>query len=126
MAAKKESLYAELKRVFHEPSRLAIMSALAGETDGLTFNELKDECGLTFGNLSSHLKTLQDAGVIAIRKFFVGNKPCTQVCLTEAGRQSFINYLQALEEVLKKAEDAVSKSVNKAGVAFSAKSVTQT
>lgn len=113
MPLKNENLYAGLKRIFHEPSRLAIMSALCREVDGLTFNELKEECELTFGNLSSHLKSLQDAKVIKIQKFFVGKKPCTRVSLTEKGRQSFVDYLKALEEVLKKAAQAVSTSEEK-------------
>jgi len=110
MPLKNENVYAGLKRIFHEPSRLAIMSALCREVDGLTFNDLKEECELTFGNLSSHLKSLQDAKVIKVKKFFIGNKPCTQVFLTEKGRQSFVDYLKALEEALKKAADAVSMS----------------
>ena len=114
MPLKNENIYAGLKRIFHEPSRLAIMSALCREVDGLTFNELKEECELTFGNLSSHLKSLQDAKVIKVKKFFIGNKPCTRLSLTEKGRQSFIDYLEALEEVLKKAAQAVSTSKEKA------------
>ena len=108
--SKNENVYVALKRIFHEPNRLAIMSALCREVNGLTFNELKGECDLTFGNLSSHLKSLQKGKVIKVRKFFVGNKPCTQVTLTEKGRQNFIDYLKALEEALKKAADAVSTS----------------
>ena len=126
MSKKNDNIYAGLKRVFHEPSRLAIMSALAGERDGLTFNELKDECELTFGNLSSHLKTLQDAKMVQVKKFFVGNKPCTQLSLTNRGRQSFIDYLKALEEALKKAAGAVSTSDEKESqVLFPAKPALQ-
>ncbi|MFQ5753139.1 MAG: transcriptional regulator, partial [bacterium] len=77
MSRKNDNIYAGLKRTFHEPSRLAIISVLCREVDGITFNELKEECELTFGNLSSHLKTLQEAGIIAIKKFFVNKKPCT-------------------------------------------------
>ncbi len=76
MSPKNENVYVALKRIFHEPSRLAIMSALCREVDGLTFNELKEECDLTFGNLSSHLKSLQDAKVIKVKKFFVGRCCC--------------------------------------------------
>lgn len=126
MSPKNDNIYTGLKRVFHEPSRLAIMSALARERDGLTFNKLKEECELTFGNLSSHLKTLQEARMIQIKKFFVGNKPCTQVSLTDKGRQSFIDYLKALEEVLKKAAEAVSTSDEKVTeLMFSAKPALQ-
>lgn len=108
MPKNKESSYAGLKRVFHEPVRLAIISALCRETDGLTFNQLKDECELTFGNLSSHLKTLRDAKIIHVDKYFVDNKPRTQVTVTDEGREKFIQYLKALEEVLLDAAAAVS------------------
>ena len=124
MPLKNENVYVGLKRIFHEPSRLAIMSALCREVDGLTFNELKEECELTFGNLSSHLKSLQDAKAIKVKKFFIGNKPCTRLSLTEKGRQSFVDYLEALEEVLNKAADAVSTSKEKASTQlFSVKPV---
>lgn len=110
MSNKNENIYAGLKRVFHEPNRLAIISELCAATDGLIFNDLKEECGLTFGNLSSHLKTLQEAGIIKIEKTFVKNKPQTTIFLTDAGREQFVAYLQALEEALKKAAQAVSSS----------------
>lgn len=113
MPKDKENFYAGLKRVFHEPSRLAIVSALCRETDGLTFNQLKDECDLTFGNLSSHLKTLQDAGIISVEKYFVDNKPRTQITMTDTGRGKFIQYLKALEEVLLDAAAAVSSKDTK-------------
>ncbi len=118
MSQKNENIYAGLKRLFHEPSRLAIISALCKEADGLTFNELKDECDLTFGNLSSHLKALQDAGVIEIKKYFIGNKPCTKISITDTGREQFINYLKVLEEVLIKAAGAVSSCEEKIVMPF--------
>ena len=99
--------YAALERVYHEPSRLSIMSALAATNEGKTFNELKQECELTDGNLSRHLKALEDIRAVRIKKSFVGSKPRTTVLLTAAGRESFLNYLNTLEEVLKKAAEAM-------------------
>ena len=53
-----------LERLFHEPSRLAIMSALAAaERAGLTFTELKEQCRLTDGNLNRHLAALEDSEI---------------------------------------------------------------
>ncbi len=118
MSLSQDNLYAGLKRTFHEPSRLAIVSALCKTGDGLTFNELKDECELTFGNLSSHLKTLQEAGVIHIQKSFVDNKPCTTISLTEPGREQFVDYLKALEGVLTRAAEAVSPAGKKGAAPF--------
>lgn len=105
---KSENPYAELKTIFHEPNRLAIMSALCNSVDGLTFNQIKEECDLTDGNLSRHLDALRNARAVRIKKYFAGAKPQTRVYLSERGRDSFIEYLKALEEVLKKAAESVS------------------
>lgn len=95
--------YAELERIFHEPSRLAIMSNLCGAVEGMTFTELKQACDLTDGNLNSHLKVLGEQNAVKIKKEFVGAKPRTTVFLTGSGRKSFVRYLDALEDVLKAA-----------------------
>ena len=108
MATKHNNPYAALKTLFHEPNRLAIMSALSQTIDGLTFNDLKRECDLTDGNLSRHLKALEEVGAIHIEKTFVDAKPRTTVFLSDAGRKSFVEYLQALEEVLQKAAESVA------------------
>ena len=107
MAEVKNNPYSALERLFHEPSRLAIMSSLGGAVDGPTFNQLKQQCELTDGNLSRHLKTLEEAGAIRTRKRFVGAKPQTKVYLTAAGRAGFLAYLKALEEVLRSAATAM-------------------
>ena len=108
-----ENLYSALEPIFHEPNRLAIVSALGGAPDGLTFNELKTQFNLTDGNLSRHLKALEEARAIVIDKAFVGTRPRTTVVLSEAGRESFIAYLQALEEVLHKASRAFGPEVRR-------------
>jgi DNA-binding transcriptional ArsR family regulator len=100
--------YTALERVFHEPNRLAIMSSLGGAVEGLTFGELKELCGLTDGNLSRHLKTLEEAQAIRLDKKFVGARPRTTVYLADAGREGFIAYLQALEAVLQRAGEAMA------------------
>lgn len=92
-----------LEKIFHEPSRLAIMSALLGDSSGISFNELKEVCNLTDGNLSRHLSALEKSKVVEIGKTFVSNRPRTTVSLTPSGRESFLEYLAALEEVLLKA-----------------------
>lgn len=108
MSIKHDNPYTALKQIFHEPNRLAIISALCGATDGLTFNELKEQCELTDGNLSRHLKALEEAGTVRIEKSFVRAKPRTTVFLTDQGRESFLEYLRALEEVLKKAAKSIT------------------
>ena len=108
MSEKTENPYAALEKIFHEPNRMAIVSALAGAAHGLTFNDLKEDCDLTDGNLSRHLKALEEAKAVRIEKTFVGSRPQTTVFLSATGRESFIQYLKALEEVLQKAEQAMA------------------
>ena len=99
--------YEALEKIFHEPNRLAIMSALCAADSGLSFNQLKSECALTDGNLNRHLKALDEAGAIRIEKAFVDAKPRTTVFLSKKGLESFSAYLDALSEVLKKARRAM-------------------
>ncbi len=105
-----------LERIFHEPNRMAILSALCAASEALTFTELKSLSGLTDGNLSRHLKALDEAGVICIRKFFVGVKPRTTVALTDKGLKRFDEYLRALSGVLRKAQQAVATDRRKAAI----------
>jgi len=109
--------FAALSRVMHEPNRLALISALAGAVDGLSFGELKGICDLTDGNLNRHLKALEDEGIIAQRKDAAGGgRPRTTINLTPAGRRRFVKYLETLEEVLAQAAAAVGTPA--AGVAI--------
>lgn len=100
MSNPKDNPYAHLERIFHEPGRLTIMSSLLGAPNGLTFAELKKNCSFTDGNLSRHLKALENAGAIIIKKRFVKNRPQTMVALSKRGHKDFLSYLQALEAVL--------------------------
>lgn len=100
MTVPSDNPYLRLERIFHEPGRLTIMTNLLGAPDGLTFRELKAACDLTDGNLSRHLKALEKAKAIVIKKRFVKNRPQTTVFLSKAGRADFLAYLQALETVL--------------------------
>jgi len=103
MDSKPDNPYAGLERIFHEPIRMAIMSALLGAPDGLAFNQLRDLCDTTDGNLSRHLKALEDAGAVHIRKTFVGKRPRTTIQMSRHGRERFRQYLDALEAVLQEA-----------------------
>lgn len=91
----------ELDPLLHERGRLAIVSVLAA-VESLTFTELRDELGMTDGNLSVHLQKLQDRGYVAIDKRFVGRRPQTTCRLTKAGRQAFSRYLDHLEAIVQK------------------------
>jgi DNA-binding MarR family transcriptional regulator len=106
---KTDNPIAGLERVFHEPARLAITSALCAGEEGRTFSDLKLECDLTDGNLNRHLKVLIDHGVARSRRLSEGTRPVTVVQITPAGRAQFLAYLQALEEVLRKAAEALDR-----------------
>ena len=94
-----------LERIFHEPSRLAIMAALcAAEPEGLSFTELKQSCDLTDGNLNRHLSVLVEAGAARQTKEFVGVKPRTTVFVTRTGLKRFSQYLDALQQALQAAQ----------------------
>jgi DNA-binding transcriptional ArsR family regulator len=99
--------YDALRRVYHEPSRLAIVTALCGTEDGLSFCELKAGCDLTDGNLNRHLKALTDAGAVKLLKTRDGHRSKTVVELTDQGRSGLVDYLQTLETVLHQAAAAL-------------------
>jgi len=98
--------YHGLDRIFHEKARLGIVSSLVSHADGLAFSDLKALCDLTDGNLSRHLQVLDEAGYIGISKSLDGKRPCTVCRLTKLGRQRFAEYLDVLEQVLRRASTA--------------------
>jgi DNA-binding MarR family transcriptional regulator len=88
-----------LDDVIHGRMRLGIMAYLAS-ADVADFNELKAVLEATQGNLSIHLRKLEEAGYITIEKSFLGRKPLTRARLTDAGRQAFAAYLDAIAKLL--------------------------
>jgi DNA-binding MarR family transcriptional regulator len=88
-----------LDEVIHGRMRLGIMAYLA-DTDAADFNELKALLQATQGNLSVHLRKLEEAGYITIEKSFLGRKPLTRARITEKGRAAFEAYLRALAKLL--------------------------
>ena len=94
--------FLQLDRVIHEKGRLAIMSMLAASPE-LSFTELRDALSMTDGNLTSHMRTLQEAGFVALSKSFQDNRPLTTCSLTAAGKKAFANYIDLLEQVLQQA-----------------------
>jgi len=99
--------YDGLNRVLHEKARLSIASCLAAYPQGVLFNDLKDLCSLTDGNLSRHLTALEQAGIVEIWKGTKNNRPQTLCRLTSNGQQRFLDYLAVLERVV---SDAVVRS----------------
>ena len=89
---------AALDRVIHEPARLMITTILFGVREA-DFLYLQRECGLTQGNLSSHLARLEEEGYVRIEKTFKGKYPLTICSLTRKGRAAFENYAQTIRHV---------------------------
>ena len=90
----------QLDRVIHEKGRLAIMSMLAA-TPELSFTELRNALGMTDGNLTTHIRTLQEEGFVAVSKSSANNRPLTTCALTPAGRQAFTSYIDLLEQIVR-------------------------
>ena len=91
--------FLQLDRVIHEKGRLAIMSMLAASPE-LSFTELRDALEMTDGNLTSHMRTLQEAGYVAVAKSYANNRPLTTCSLTPAGKKAFTNYINLLEQIV--------------------------
>ena len=85
----------QIDDVIHGRMRLGIMVYLA-DAQTADFTELKTALEATQGNLSIHLKKLEEAGYVEIDKSFRNNKPLTQVSITPEGRKAFSAYLEAL------------------------------
>ncbi len=96
--------YEGLDRVMHEKARLGILASLAAYEHGLLFNDLKQLCSLTDGNLSRHLGVLSDAGLVEIWKGTAAHRPQTMVRLTSDGRRRFTEYISVLEKVVADAQ----------------------
>ncbi len=92
--------FSRLDRIVHEKGRMAIMSSLAA-TSVLSFKDLRDLLRMTDGNLSVHLRTLQEAGYLAMTKSFVDRKPLTTCTLTSAGRLAFEKYIEILDLIVR-------------------------
>jgi DNA-binding transcriptional ArsR family regulator len=90
---------ADVDRVIHEPARLMIMALLYVVESG-DFTFLMGQTGLTWGNLSSHMRKLEDAGYIEVKKEFRGRKPHTRLRLTSDGRAAFGAYIRDMKQVL--------------------------
>jgi DNA-binding MarR family transcriptional regulator len=91
--------FLQLDRVIHEKGRLAIMSMLAA-TPELSFTEMRDTLAMTDGNITTHIRTLQEAGYISITKSFQNNRPLTTCSLTTAGKKAFTDYINLLEKII--------------------------
>jgi DNA-binding MarR family transcriptional regulator len=89
-----------LDDVIHSRVRLGIMAYLVG-ANAAEFGALRTHLATTDGNLSVHLRKLEEAGYVAIEKRFRDRKPLTSVTLTPAGRAAFVAYLDAIAKLIR-------------------------
>jgi DNA-binding HxlR family transcriptional regulator len=92
--------YQHIDDVIHSRIRLAIMAVLIA-VDEADFNFLKEKVQATDGNLSVHLKKLEEAKYVAVKKAFVDRKPQSRYKLTAQGRKAFEAYVEQLEKLIK-------------------------
>ena len=97
--------FLQLDRVIHEKGRLTIMSLLAASPE-LSFTEMRDTLSMTDGNLTSHVRTLQEAGYVSVSKSYQGNRPLTTCSLTTAGKKAFTSYINLLEQIVQQSRPA--------------------
>lgn len=95
--------YEGLDRVIHERARLSVLTSLITNPKGLTFNDLKQLCSLTDGNLSRHLSVLEKSAMVEILKGHDRNRPQTICRITASGRKRYMEYLSTLEQVVQDA-----------------------
>jgi DNA-binding MarR family transcriptional regulator len=92
----------ELDPVIHAQARLRVVAALStlGEGDRLTFPRLQEILAMTAGNLSVHLRKLEDAGYVEVTKTHHGRTPTTLLCLSRRGRLAFDEYTATVRALL--------------------------
>ena len=95
--------YEGLDRVIHERARLSVLTSLITNPKGLPFNDLKQLCTLTDGNLSRHLSVLETAKMVEIIRGHDRNRPLTMCRITTSGRKRYLEYLSTLEQVVRDA-----------------------
>ncbi|WP_432799886.1 winged helix-turn-helix domain-containing protein [Poriferisphaera sp. WC338] len=92
----------DLDKIIHQPARLKVMatlSALPNDAEA-DFVFVRDELGMTDGNLGSHLSKLETAGYIKLKKAFENRKPRTYIKMTAKGRDRFETHVTTLRQIL--------------------------
>jgi DNA-binding MarR family transcriptional regulator len=95
--------FLNLDRVIHEKGRLGIMSLLAASPE-LSFTEMRDSLGMTDGNLTTHIRTLQEAGYVSVAKSYQDKRPLTTCSLTTKGEKAFTTYINLLEQIVQQSK----------------------
>ena len=93
-----------LDPVIHAEARLRVMATLAALPTGdrIAFPRLQEVLSMTAGNLSTHLRRLEEAGYVRVVKTHRGRTPVTYLALTTQGRRAFEAYTEAVRSLLAK------------------------
>lgn len=91
---------ADIHPLLTDRSRLLIMSTLAAQEDAIDFSSLVDILEFSRGNLSVHMRKLEEAGFVLVTKSFVDRKPKTTFSITDQGRKEIKAYLEAVRTLL--------------------------
>ncbi|MFC7549131.1 transcriptional regulator [Plantactinospora sp. GCM10030261] len=93
---------AELDPVIHAQARLRVVATLATLADGdrIAFPRLQEILGMTAGNLSVHLRKLEEARYVEVTKTHRGRTPTTLVRLSRRGALAFDEYTVAVRALL--------------------------
>jgi DNA-binding MarR family transcriptional regulator len=94
---------ANLDKLIHEPSRLALLTALSA-CESADFLSLRRLTGMSDGNLSVQLSKLEDASLVNIQKQFVGKKPSTQIKITKKGLTAIQRHWEQLAAIKQSAD----------------------
>ncbi len=89
----------DINQIIHAPARLRIL-ALLYVVKSLDYVFLKNQTNLSWGNLATHLKKLEQSRYISIQKGYQGKKPQSKIQLTAQGRKAFQEYKKNLQQVL--------------------------
>ena len=92
--------YHDIDDVIHSRIRTAIMAVLVS-VDEADFTFIRDKINATDGNLSVHLRKLEDSKYISVRKKFIHRKPVTKIRITDIGRKAFEDYIKKLVKIIK-------------------------
>lgn len=89
----------DLDETVHQRARLGILTVLS-EVSECTFTAMRDQLSLTDGNLSRHVRILEEANLVEVHKGYDGRRPCTWLRLTRQGRRALRTEMAALERLV--------------------------
>lgn len=88
-----------LDPVIHAPNRLQICCMLAA-ADTIDFATIRESLDVSESVLSKHVKLLEEAGYLTIRKTPSGGRVRTWLTLSAAGRKALKGHLAALNTLI--------------------------